>query len=108
MDWGVGANRRSLFSSRETAHVAQKKEAATHASDSKKCRSGSVAQLLKPRVLVYPALVLHGADNMLLTLLEESEESLLEYSKDRTTDEHSLGPHVDKLATGVNGSASRP
>ncbi|WP_406868419.1 hypothetical protein [Paraburkholderia fungorum] len=60
--------------------------------------SGSPVFGRKPRVLVYPALVLRGADNMLLTVLEESEESLLEYTKDETADELSLGPHVDKLA----------
>jgi hypothetical protein len=55
----------------------------------------------KPRVLIYPALVLQGADNMLLTVLEESEEFLLEYTKDEATGELSLGPHVEGLATGA-------
>lgn len=55
----------------------------------------------RPRVLIYPALVLLGPDNMLLTVLEESEESLLEYTKDATTDEFSLEPHVNKLSAGA-------
>ena len=63
--------------------------------------SGSPVFGRKPRVLIYPALVLRGADNMLLTVLEESEESLLAYTKDETTDALSLGPHVDKLAAGA-------
>lgn len=61
----------------------------------------------KPRVSVYPALVLRGADNMLLTVLEESEESLLEYTKDETTDELSLGPHVERLAAGAAALLAR-
>lgn len=61
----------------------------------------------KPRVLVYPALVLRGADNMLLTILEESEESLLAYTKDATTDELSLRPHVDELAAGAAALLAR-
>lgn len=63
--------------------------------------SGSPVFGRKPRVLVYPALVLYGADHMLLTVLEESEESLLEYTKDVTTDELSLRGHVNKLAAGA-------
>lgn len=61
----------------------------------------------KPRVLVYPALVLRGADNMLLTVLEETEESLLEYEKDETTDELSLGQHVDRLVAGAAALLAR-
>lgn len=69
--------------------------------------SGSPLFGRKPRVLVYPALVLRGADNMLLTVLEESEEALLEYTKDETTDELSLGPHVDTLAVGAAALLAR-
>ena len=63
--------------------------------------SGSPIFGRKPRVLVYPALVLLGPDNMLLTVLEESEECLLEYTNDNATEERSLAPHVDKLAAGA-------
>ena len=69
--------------------------------------SGSPVFGRKPRVLVYPALVLRGTDNMLLTVLEESEESLLAYTKDETTDELSLWPHVDKLAAGAAALLAR-
>jgi hypothetical protein len=69
--------------------------------------SGSPIFGRKPRVLIYPALVLRGADNMLLTVLEESEESLLEYTKDETTDELSLAPHIDKLVAGAAALLAR-
>lgn len=69
--------------------------------------SGSPVFGRKPRVLVYPALVLRGPDGMLLTVLEESEESLLQYTKDETTDEPSLGSHVDKLALGASELLAR-
>lgn len=69
--------------------------------------SGSPIFGQKPRVLVYPALVLLGADNMLLTVLEESEESLLGYTKDDETEGLSLEPHIDKLAEGAAALLSR-
>lgn len=69
--------------------------------------SGSPVFGRKPRVLVYPALVLRGADNMLLAVLEESEESSLQYTKDDTTDERSLAPHVDKLTAGAAALLAR-
>lgn len=55
----------------------------------------------KPRVLVYPALVLQGANDMLLTVLEETDEALLEYKKDEATDELSLGEHIATIAAGA-------
>jgi hypothetical protein len=61
----------------------------------------------KPRVLAYPALVLRGPDNMLLTVLEEAEEALLEYTNDHITDELSLVPHLDKLAAGAAALLAR-
>lgn len=69
--------------------------------------SGSPIFGRKPRVLIYPALVLLGTDNMLVTVLEESEESLLEYAKDETTDELSLGLHIGKLADGAAALLAR-
>lgn len=63
--------------------------------------SGSSVFGKKPRVLIYPALVLQGESDMILTVFEESEVSLLEYTKNATTDESTLKLHIDKLADGA-------
>ena len=60
--------------------------------------TGAAIWGLRPRVLVYPALVLQGADNMLLVVLQEIEDSPLEYTVNRDTNEISLIPHIQKLA----------
>ncbi|TDY85007.1 UNVERIFIED_ORG: hypothetical protein DFO49_5057 [Herbaspirillum seropedicae] len=56
---------------------------------------------LRPRVLVYPALVLLGTDDMLLVVLQEADDSPLEYSVDQLTSLESLNPHLLKLEEGA-------
>jgi len=61
----------------------------------------------RPRVLIYPALVLQAADNMLLVVLQGTEDSPLEYTVNRETNGKSLGPHLQQLADGAAALLAR-